>query len=191
MKNSRGILRHLWFNVHKSMFDKLTVKELRNEVKGIWGIKNVHKMTKKELIDTLIEEGLVSVCLSSRDLTPKRICELRKLVGENNYNQMDIHKEGHLEFHIGNDLKFDKYCNGFTHKECEIFDELGYDMNEYFKMSEKEQNDVYSKIYQKRDERWGQYCDILTGTIRFDETKLVEIKGGSTIRFNEFDVKMK
>ena len=182
-------MKHLWFNVHKSMFDKLTVKELRNEVKGIWGIKNVHKMNKKELIDTLIEDGLVGVCLISRDLTPKRICELRKLVGENNYNQMDIHKEGHLEFHIGNDLKFDKYCKGFTHKECEIFDKLGYDMNDYFKMSEKEQNKVYEKIWDYKEEKWGQYCDIITGLVVYDDNSYVKTIEGD-VKFKEFEVEM-
>lgn len=182
-------LRHLWFNVHKSMFDKLTVKELRNEMSGKGIIKNVHKMNKKELIGNILENGIEGICLMDRHLTPKRICELRKLVG-NNSNQMNIFEDGDLEFFIGNDLKFEKYSQLFLHKDCEIFDELGYDMKEFNKMSNKGQYDIYSKIENVVNEKWSQYCSgSIDSMILFDETNYVETKEGP-IRFDEFEVQM-
>lgn len=168
----------IYFNFYKSDFDKLTVKELREILKSL-GVSNVHKLNKKDMMEVLTDEKeITSVSISSIDLTPKRIYELRTLAGENP-NKMDIKENGDLVFYIGNDLKFENYGGLFLHKDCEILDELGYDKSDIWNIPDTEIQDMFKKIDKVVEEKWSNYCSgAIDSLILFEDENLVGTKEG-------------
>ena len=92
---------------------------------------------------------------------------------------MDIKENGDLVFYIGNDLKFENYGGLFLHKDCEILDELGYDMSDIGNISDTEIQDMFKKIDKVVEEKWSNYCSgAIESSIFFEDENLVGTKEG-------------